>query len=127
MGVNNLSGEHSVIVATVAQGSNSPADISSQKNCRGDCEPTPDGARWKDSHRARRSETGKDLLAKRGWRSLIELRKAYGRVQRFQILECVHTLGTLFQMEFEFRGARGIQFVIEVAVYNCAGAVTDHG
>jgi hypothetical protein len=30
-------------------------------------------------------------------------------------------------MEFKLRGAHGIQFVIEVAVYNCAGAVTVHG
>src|SRR5580692_12100886 len=127
MGVNNLGGEHSVIVAAVTQGSNSPAGIGRQKNCRGDCEPTPDGARWKGSHRKRRTETGEDLRAKRGRRSLVELREAYGRVQRFQILERVCTLGTLFQMEFEFRGTHGIQFVIEVAVYNCAGAVTDHG
>src|SRR5580698_8025617 len=85
MGVNNLGREHSVIVAAVTQGGNSPAGIGRQKNCRGDCEPTPDGARWKGSHRKRRTETGEDLRAKRGRRSLVELREAYGRVQRFQI------------------------------------------
>src|ERR1700723_2791632 len=109
MGVNNLVGEHSGIFAAVAHGRTPPSSIVTPKNCRGDCQPTPDGARWKDSNRERRTETGKDLLAKRGRRSLIELREAYGRVQRFQILECFYTLGTLFPMEFEFRGARGIQ------------------
>src|SRR6202041_256491 len=125
--VNNPRGKHAVIAATAAQGSNSPASIGSQKNRRCECEPTPDGARWEGSYGDLRTETGKDPFAKCAWRSLIELRQAHGRVQRLQVLECVYTLGAVFQMEFEFRGARGIQFVVEVAMHNSAGAVTDHG
>src|ERR1700733_14760746 len=127
MCVNNLRGEHGVVAAVAAQGSNSPACIGNHKYRCSDREPTPNRARWNRSYGDLRIEAGKDLLAKRGRRSLIELRKAHGRVQRFQVLEGVHTVGALFQMAFEICSARCIQFVIEVAVYNYAGAVTDHG
>src|SRR5580698_1926145 len=127
MGVNNLRRKHGFIAAAAAHGSNSPACIDNQKKRRRDCEPPPDSAGWKSSQRAPGAETGKDLLAKRGRRSLIELRQAHGRAQSLQVLECVHTLRALFQMAFECCGACGIQFVIEVAVHNGPGAVTDHG
>src|SRR5277367_3451712 len=127
MRVNNLRGKRGFIATAAAQGSNSPACVGSQKNRRGDREPTPNRARWNSSHSELGTETRKDLFAKRGRRSLIELRKAHRRAQSFHILKRVHAVRALFQMTFEFSGAHGIQFVIEIAVHNSAGAVTDHG
>src|ERR1700723_51656 len=126
MRVNNLRGKHAFIAAATAHGSNSPACVGDQKKRRGDCEPTPNRVGWNGSHRALRSETGDELLAKQRRRSLIELRKIHGRAQRFQVLEYEHTVGAVFQMALEFSGAHGIQFAVKIAVNYGASAVTDH-
>jgi hypothetical protein len=127
MGIDNLGGKHCFIVVATVKGDDLPARVSKQKKAGRYGEPSPWRASLGDRDTPRRTEVSENFFAKRGRRFLIELRKVHRRAQRFQGLEGINTLGTLFEMAFEFGGTENIKFVIEIAMKNDISSVTTHG
>ena len=127
MGIDNLGGKHCFIVVATVKGYDLPARVGEKKKGGGDGEPAPWQASRKVKDSARRTKVSENFLAKRGRRFLIELRKVHGRAQGFQGLECINTLGAVFEMALEFGGTENIKFVIEIAMKNGISSVTTHG
>jgi hypothetical protein len=70
MRIDNLCVKYCFFVVATVDGGHLPACVGNQKKCRSDCEPSPDGASWKNSDGPRRADAGENFLAKRGRRFL---------------------------------------------------------
>ena len=104
-----------------------PGNRSDEQNGGGNGKPTPGG----NANGIRGSscgiKTGTDFLAKTNGSAFVKTAALKRRAQRFLRPKGGSAFAAGLEVALKFRGARGVQFAIQIAVEGRASEITAHG